>query len=342
MTATKNEQNGTPFELPTIYYNVGVAFVGSTLPSQLLEKQLNLGKIQKIYTSHEKFVHSYEYLVGKTGTNVPVEAIISKSRIGGIVKYIQILHAEKSLKNFVYIYHECCWPMLDLAIFLVRPLGVLTPQVKIDYMFKPTTYKYLFAKLGIIKGLRCLFQSTLFKYYHTSNDSLDGELIVSVVRLYPKSIAFSDLRLQVVSPTSIRSKLPKLLILAGSDCVKSEELINLYNDIIDTAINLGFKIHIKNHPNPEVRLNFHRDEAEVISPTIPCELLNDDFWVVIGTASAAMARFGPRSISVINLLETMDLDDKRQRKAFLRSINPLAKFPKNLNSIFYNQDVKHI
>ncbi|MDB2603330.1 hypothetical protein N9Y59_01635 [Planktomarina temperata] len=336
MTATKNEQNGIPFELPTIYYNVGVAFVGSTLPSQLIEKQLELRKIQKIYTSHEKFVQSYEYLVEKTGTNITVEAIVSKSRIGGIARYIQILRMEKSAKRFVYMYHECCWPMLDLAIFLVRPLGVLTPQVKIEYMFKPTTYKYLFARLGLIKGLECLFQSTLFKYYHTSNDGLDGDLIVSAARLYPKSIAISDLHPQVVPPSSIRSKLPKLLILTGTDCVKSEEIINLYNDIIDIGINLNFEILIKNHPNPEVRLNFHRDEAEVISPTIPCELLNDDFTIVIGIASAAMARFGPRSISVINLLETMDLDDKRQRKAFLRSVNPLAKFPKNLNSIFDN------
>lgn len=339
VTATINEQNGIPFELPTIYYNVGVAFVGSTLPSQLIEKQLKLGKIQKIYTSHEKFVQSYEYLVEKTGTNITVEAIVSKSRIGGIARYIQILGMEKSAKRFVYIYHECCWPMLDLAIFLVRPLGVLTPQVKIEFMFKPTTYKYLFARLGFTKGLKCFFQSALFKYYYTSNDGLDGDLIVSAAKFYPKSILpVSDLHLQVVPPTNIRSKLPKLLILTGSDCVKSEELINLYNDIIDTAINLGFEILIKNHPNPEVRLNFHRDEAEVISPTIPCELLNDDFSIVIGTASAAMVGFGSRSVSVINLLKTMSLDDKNQRELFLRSLNPLAKFPKNLIDIFNGMD----
>ena len=82
-----------------------------------------------------------------------------------------------------------------------------------------------------------------------------------------------------------------MLILSGSDFFLPLEMINLYARIVHVAISRGYKLLVKDHSNPDPRLNFSHYGADTIKPPIPVEFLYDDFSLVVGTASAAMAVF---------------------------------------------------
>lgn len=323
------------FSLPKSFKKKGVAFVSSTLPASLLVKQLQSGAIQKIYVSSVKFIASYEFLVKKTGKDIQVTVLTERTRFGGLLDCIKKIKDIKQKNLHIYIYHECCWPSLDLSILIVKPKGIFAPQSKIEFMFKPiSSLKYFFHKCKFSVAVKHCFLSVFFKYYYSTNNDLDGDLIVPVVRYYPKSILkLNDIKLTKNSSNTINPKDSEMLILVGSDCASSKELISLYNCIIDRALDKGFKVSIKDHPNEDARLNLERHDVQVIHPKIPCELIEDSFSIIIGTASAAMIGFGSRSISVINLLESMSDLDKTQRINYIRSLNELVKFPASVDEI---------
>jgi hypothetical protein len=95
-------------------------------------------------------------------------------------------------------------------------------------------------------------------------------------------------------------------------------------------------VTIKDHPNEDSRLNLRREGVENVSPSIPSELIEDKFSVIVGIASAAMIRFGPRSFSVVNLLSTMSDHDKKQRSSYIKSLNQSVNFPYTIDEIFSN------
>ena len=322
--------------LPKAYDNHGVAFVGSTMPVLFLERQILSGSIGKIYVSNERFTASYNYLVKKLNFDVEVCRVSTRAGFKGLIDYIKLLKTLKSEKKFIYIYHECCWPFLDLAILFTRPDGVFTPQTKIEFIFQPMSYpNQILKKLPLTKRFKHYVSTLLFRYLHATNDNLNGDLVVPVIRWYPKSILLmKDFYLTSAPVENDLDNNTELLILSGSDCASPKELTSLYYQIIDRAIQLGFNVTIKDHPNEENRLNLKRDGVENISHSIPCEILDDKFSIVIGIASAAMVRFGSRSVSLVNLLSTMSDNDKEQRSSYISSLNRSVKFPYSIDEIF--------
>ena len=325
-------------DLPKLCQKKGIAFVGSTLPASLLEKQVQIGVIQKIYVSSAKFLESYEYLVRKVDKDIEVIQVDASAGFRGLLDYIKLIKDIKSKKLHVYIYHECCWPLLDLAVLIVKPKGTFAPQSKIDFMFRPVTFlQHFYQKKNFFAAFKQCLLTTIFKYYYATNDDLSGDLIVPVVRYYPKSISsLSNIQLsQNFTSIKLHSG-SEMLILCGSDCASSAELKVLYNSIIDRALKNDFKVSIKDHPNEDARLNLQRSDVQIIPPKIPCELLEDKYAMIIGTASAAMIGFGSRSVSVINLLKSMNTLDKTQRINYISSLNEAVKFPTSVGEIFEN------
>jgi hypothetical protein len=195
----------------------------------------------------------------------------------------------------------------------------------------------ILAKLSIFKRFKHYISRFLFNYFYATNDNLSGDLIVPVIKRYPKSVLLiKDFYLTSAPTKNDVSNQTELLILSGSDCASSKELTFLYNDIIDHAIKIGIKVTIKDHPNEDSRLNLRREGVENVSPSIPSELIEDKFSVIVGIASAAMIRFGPRSFSVVNLLSTMSDHDKKQRSSYIKSLNQSVNFPYTIDEIFSN------
>ncbi len=124
----------------------GVAFVASTLPAKAVLDQINKGLIKKVYTSTERLKESYEILLSNN-KGVQIKSVQEVNFIKRTILLHRILKKEISNKNWIFIYHECCWPWLDILIKFMKPNGYYMPQVKLEYMYRTTNsinefYKY--------------------------------------------------------------------------------------------------------------------------------------------------------------------------------------------------------
>lgn len=159
-------------------------------------------------------------------------------------------------------------------------------------------------------------------------------MFLPVVKNYPKSITV--INESAIKPNNVNHIDQKvLLIVGGTDLADTSELIAIYKKIIDTAIPMGYKVWFKDHPNPVTSLKINFDNAETIPAQIPLEIMDLQFSVVVGTASAAMIGYGSSAVSICNLIKSMNDEDKKLRLNYLLSHNPYARVVDNIEMIFY-------
>lgn len=319
----------------TVALEGGVAFVGSTLPAAILSGQIRSGEVKRVYVSHPKFLESYKILTEVTGVHIDIEDVSSESRIKRFTKLLKIVLHNKIKNNLIFIYHECCWPLLDLLVWLIRPRGVFMPQSDITFMYKPVeNLKVFFQHMSVIHAMKNTILSLFFKYRSFENDTKDGVMFLPTVRRYPLSIK-TVIRTEISSRgKTVTPPNKKLLIFSGSDCASSQEMIEIYKKIVSEAHSQGYKVAVKDHPNINVRLNLVIDGVETLNPAIPAEILEDNYTLVVGTASAAMATYGNRAASICRLLNSMGVEDKELRIKYLLSINPQARIINEIGELF--------
>jgi hypothetical protein len=311
----------------------GVAFVASTLPAKIIINQINEGLIKKIYTSTERLKESYEIILS-TNKEVDIESVNDANFIKRAILLCRILKKEKSNKSLIYIYHECCWPWLDLLIKIIKPKGYYMPQVKIEYMYRPTESIFEFYKhLHLVRASCILVSKFLFNYYQFKNDTGPGLMFLPVAKNYPKSIV--AVNKSAIKPNKIYSIDQKtMLIIGGTDLADTSELIDIYKKIIEIAIQMGYKVWFKDHPNTTASLKINFENAETIPTQIPLEIIDLQFSVVVGTASAAMIEYGSSAVSICKLIKSMNDEDRKLRLNYLLSHNPDARVVDDINMIF--------
>lgn len=315
----------------------GLAFVGSALPAATLAKQVELGQISKIFVSHAQFLDTYDLLKNRSLFKLDIENLYNGHMIVRIFNIMRVLLCAKIKNKVIYIYHECCWQWLDICIWIIHPHGIFMPQVGMKFMFKPVdSVIFFFRHTSFDRALIHCFLSFFFEYRYYQETDKERINFAPTIRRYPASIATVE-----SSGISPRAKPPlllekKMLILSGSDFSLPLEMIDLYARIVHVAISRGYKVLVKDHPNPVSRLNFSHYGVETIKPSIPAEFLYDDFSVVVGTASAAMAVFGSRSVSICKLLNSMSPEIKELRINYIFSINPKVLIAEEFDDIFLN------
>jgi hypothetical protein len=319
-----------------VQFNSGIAFVGSTLPAAALSKQIESGEITKIYVSHKKFIESYLMLIKHAGVSIDIEDASDGSKVGRFLKLLAILHKIKKNKAKIFVYHECCWIWLDICIWIIKPHGIYRPQANLQFMFRPVnSSKFFYKHLPFIMATQYSVLRFLFRFGYAINDHKDGIIFAPIIRKYPRSIiteTCTEITPSSKGKDSIKGN--RLLILSGSDCASSEEMISIYTAIALKAMSMDYKVAIKDHPNQNSRLNFIFQESEIINPALPVEIMEDNYSLVVGTASAAMAIFGSRAISIANLLGSMSCEDKIQRINYIQSLNPEVRIAKDIEDIF--------
>jgi hypothetical protein len=311
----------------------GVAFVASTLPAKIIINQINNGLITKIYTSTEGLKKTYDIILSDN-KEVEVESVNEINFIKRAMLLSEILKKEKSNKNFIYIYHECCWPWLDILIKFMKPDGYYMPQVKIDYMYRPSKSIYEFYKYTHFVRASCILISKIFfNYYYFRNDSGVGLMFLPVIKNYPKSIiVINESAIKPNKTDAIDQK--RMLIIGGTDLADTTELIDIYKKIIDIAVPMGYEVWFKDHPNHLTSLNVNFENTKIIPSQIPLEIINLQFSVVVGTASAAMIGYGSSAVSICKLINSMSEEDAELRINYLLSHNPDARVIDHIDLIF--------
>lgn len=313
----------------------GVAFVASTLPAKLVKKQIDEDLIERIYTSTESLRESYKMIL-LNGSKVEVESLNDVNFLKRAKLLYKVLKHEKAKKNWIYLYHECCWPWLDIFIKILRPNGYHMPQANLEYMYLPIDSMLKFYKhLHFIRASCLLISRLFFNYHQFRSDSGSGLMFLPVFKKYPKTIVI--LNESEIKPRKIEvvSHQRTMLIVGGTDLADTRELIILYEKIIDKAIQMGYEVFYKDHPNDLARLNINFENAKAIPAQIPLEIMDMKFSIVLGTASAAMFGYGVSAVSICKLIDSMNELDKKLRINYLLSHNPGARIVEHIDEIFH-------
>lgn len=311
----------------------GVAFVASTLPAKIVKKQIDEELIETIYTSTEGLKESYKMIL-TTGRKVDIKSLSETNFFKRTILLYKVLKCEKENKNWIYIYHECCWPWLDILIKFLRPNGYHIPQAKIEYMYQPVGSSLKFYKhLHFIRASILVISKVIFNYHQFRSDSGVGLMFLPVIKKYPKSIYLvNESEIKPRKTYTLSQK--RMLIVGGTDLVDTSELIILYKKIIDKAIQMDYEVFYKDHPNYLMSLNVNFENTQVISSKIPLEIIDVQFSIVLGTASAAMVGYGYSAVSICKLINSMSESDKILRINYLLSHNPDARIVKDIDEIF--------
>ncbi|MEI6750846.1 MAG: hypothetical protein WCM93_16950 [Bacteroidota bacterium] len=299
-----------------------MAYVGSTLPIELLNYYIEEWNIQTIFLTSNKLVPSYTYLI-KYHRKVRIK-ILPKNFLQNIVVLFSSLLKFKVIKYDIYFFHESCWPWFDLFVKLIGARGIFIPQID-NSGRKEVDYKYIEENSRFARILKFMNLHNLFRIYAQFSDGSQKNEFVYSIKIYPKSIKVYDLHYsrELITnrkPKKYAKKSKKIIILSGRDCVDDEILSSVYYKIIDFAEFHNYQTFVKDHPSESGRLNLQDKRIINIDPCLPVELIEDDFAYAIGVASAGLLFFEERAVSIIQVIEGISKDAMEQRKKHLTSI----------------------
>lgn len=302
-----------------------IAFVGSLLPARfLLERgeELNVRRIVVLNRTHQR---SFEYVA----RHVPASRV-SRLRGGQFVAAAQLvghLVAAKLLRRRVLFFHECCWPLFDLLVSVVRPDGLFAPQVTMNGFEMLSVDELPLPGVWPRRLTRKLFLLVLrnFIVYRAPKDSGEqGYSYLPAMRAYPSSIEVSPLARRPgtggprPAPEAIRpGVVPRILLVGGTEPVPDEDLRRLYTAVVEIGRAEGYDVFFKDHPIHG--MGFESKSCAAIDPALPMELVTDRFSFSIGVASTAIFGVGDRKLSIMNLLEAMPEPVRQVRRERLLS-----------------------
>lgn len=311
-----------------------VAFAASTLPIELLNKYMGEWRVESIVLSSRLHLPSYKYLLqDKPGTAIKV---LEDSLVVSVIQLFLFLVKIKITNKKVIFFHECGWPWFDLFVTLLKLQGVRIPQInnagRMLVSYDLVEHSSLFAK-----ALKLFRLHTLFHIYAQANDGGQTDKYFFSMKKYPSSITVYDEKysrqLIIQKQRLTVSKQRQIILLINRDFVADEMLIASYNRIIDFALYHKFQCYIKDHPSISGRLNLKHTDVTYIDPALPVELLDDNFILAFGFATAGLLFFSERAISIIDTLKEVREEDRQLKMQHLKSVpgGQKIRFIKNLD-----------
>jgi len=298
------------------------AFVASTLPALFLQEKASLDIVRVVTKSPD-----LKYIYDKVSNTLNIQAVKTASNTPyGVLKLGYYLLVAKVTGVTIVFFHECCWPIFDILLSIIKPVAEYHPQVLLTQFKEISFSEYLesesFLKFMVFKLLR---YENRFRFFVADND--EGMTFkclsyrsynkrVTIYRPYRQSHQYQNTRLS----HNINIRHRTILFLVGKDACSSEILISTFIRAINYCTDKGHRVLIKDHPSTSSRLNLEVSNVVNIDPDIPAELVYSDFDLVIGLATTALAYFGRRSISLINLLE-LPHNVRERRIANIKSLD---------------------
>lgn len=315
-----------------IVKNNSICIVASTLPVGFIASQIDSLKITKIIVISRSLEGSYQNLKRR---NPSIEIV--QAPPGFLVQpfyfLVQLLAAKLS-KNNVIIFHECCMPLLDLLLKLIKPTGYYFPQVSMSG-FEEIDFDQ-FPKSKLTSFLNIFGFVSYFKFYRAPPVGDNEPEYALSIKEYPSNIVVKDIPFSREKMSKYfansHGNTKKILFVTGKTCVSNIEQINIHRALVEGAHSKGYVCHIKDHPNPIYRLGLSIAGTLTIDPLVPVELLERDYYLIVGVSSSALLTFRDRSISLLNLLEGMSSADRILMTNHLNNADPENKI-KYINSV---------
>ncbi len=289
---------------------------------------------------------SYQYLKERhPGVKLQIlpDALFPKT-IQSLILLLRIKLSGQTL----FFFHECCCPIFDLLVKLIKPNGHHYPQVTLQ-SFESIPESSMPAT-RMHKALRMLQLHRFFNYYRGEADNGDGYFFVQSLKEYPENIQAHCID---SSRKLLKCKQPsfedldatnRVLLLCGRDIHSDHTVDALYRSVVDLAIKHGYECDIKDHPAEFARLNFKDDRGSVIDPAIPLELIPDKYALVVGMGSTGLLHFSEKGVSMLHIPSGASASSIARRVAHLCSLpgGQSIKFPgclEELDAIFAQSKV---
>lgn len=297
-----------------------ILFVASLLPARFIVQHAATLRVREIVVLNAIHEQSYAYVArrldGATVTRLPGGMVWSS--VGIVVRLL----LAKIRGQSVTFFHECCWPVLDLAVAVIRPSGSFFPQVTMSgfdviepgEVPPPARWSRRFQFLLLRTVL-----DRFIVYRAQKQSGAAGADYFFAFRRYPPSIAVFPIADRSNSAERGRETDARdVLFISGTEAVEDDYLRRVYLEMIQAAQREGYGVFIKDHPI--YRLNVPVDAGVVIDPAMPIELIEQRFTFAVGVASTALLGVGRRKISIVNALDEMSDDVKRRRISHLKSL----------------------
>jgi hypothetical protein len=277
------------------------AFVASTLPVLLLKNKIREWEIGEIIISGENIKDTYEYIL-KDYPNIKLK-IVPKGKLANFAYLFIRLFLIHLKKGKVFFFHECCWFNFDFLIDYFRIDGYFYPHVTLNSFVKNSPPLLINSLQNFL--LKILKKPGDFTQYKVPGDNLDGYYFVLAKNSYNRNIKKYSIQesylLRKPSEVLFEKRNNDVLILLGRETVSDKLLINIYEEIIDELIKIGFNVYIKNHPRKDARLMIKKiNKLNEIPAFIPFELIDKNFHFLIGCASTSLINHGGKAYSIIN------------------------------------------
>ena len=285
--------------------------VASTLPVGFLVGQFESLRIKKIFVISKNLEQSYLSLKERIDPSIEVVKVPEGVLLQSIFFSYVLFQARLSGTSVVF-FHECCLPVFDLLLSWIKPSGYYLPQVTMSGWQEIDFYQFPNGKLSTLLKMLGLKES--FKYYRSSPiGGKQSEYVVSI-KGYPNSIATMNVGFSRVASAKTSScenrRTNKILFITGKSSASDDSQRKTYSALMKMVHAKGYVCHIKDHPNPAYRLDFSAEGAVTIDPLLPAELLESDYYLVVGVSSSALLSFDGRSVSLINLLDDLSMEDR--------------------------------
>lgn len=311
-------------------------YLDSTLPFSILNK--------KKYKKNLIFLARKNHLV-----NILDKFYIKKNKsinVSGymFLKLIYILLKIKILNSRIIFFHECCNPLFDSLINLLKIKGLYIPiasplKMEKGYNHPPYQVKLLPFKKKILYFILS-FLLKYFKFYMRKN-SHGVPVLYFVMKKYNKNIKVQKKKITKTLKTN-KSKIIKkklLIFLSKVPSCDNEDynarMINSFHKIINFCNKNKIFVYIKDHPNKSSRLKLKNKNLVRINPNKPAELIKyEDFDLFISLTSNSLCSFDKKAVSIVNLISNKKKVIKFYKQPFLNRGLKGIKYPKSYNDLY--------
>ena len=317
-------------------FKTNYAYVASTLPARLLNNKASEWNISTILVASPALGRSYEYL-RKKNPSLKI-LVLPKKTLLNIFYLAVFLFLIKICKRKIYFFHEWSCINFDLLIGIIKPSGCFYPQVSLSSLER---INFQLVKSCKIKLCLCLFGlKDKFVPYLMDRDDQVSQVVAWSRTNYPSTVTCYDLiDSKNIYMTGIeyrkKSSSGRLLFLVGAEVFDNDIVRQVFIDIVNICIDLGFVCCVKDHPRPKSRLLLVHPQLFEVDPDMPIELSDDVYDFVIGVASTGLLYFKDRAISILYLIKNSDgsLLERRKRHLIELEFGDLVNFPSSFEEL---------
>ena len=303
-------------------YNYSVCIVASTLPAKFISLKAQELKIRHVFVLSEEHRQSFATCLNSKKI-IKIKCIAKNTMVRFSIYLLLLLYIRLTNKRLIF-FHECCVPMLDIAIKLIKPKGFYFPHVSLATYKEITEAEYpkraldrVLSRVGIFGWFR------VYKSPNISNAGCEYAMMLKEypmsIRIYPLAYARHICAMERVDTLRGGCLTKSILFTVGKTFVLDERLMDVVSKFISISKDNGYICFIKDHPNPIYRIGSIISDVEIVNPSIPSEFLGLGFSFVVGLATSALIDFKNKAICILDMFPEISDDDKRNTRLFYKN-----------------------